>query len=102
MLERVTKAPENPGAGGQPAPRPDAAPPSGRRKFVLFADRTGNAFRTPFRSVVRLVCAVVFVAAAHAAWAEPAPYRPLVFVPGILGSELLDQSNEPVWGGIQS
>jgi pimeloyl-ACP methyl ester carboxylesterase len=30
------------------------------------------------------------------------PYRPLVFVPGILGSELKDENGDLVWGGLQS
>src|ERR1044071_5989987 len=34
--------------------------------------------------------------------AEPEPFRPLVFVPGILGSELVDQNGELVWGGLKS
>ena len=32
----------------------------------------------------------------------PEPHRPLVFVPGILGSELVDENNQLVWGGLQS
>jgi pimeloyl-ACP methyl ester carboxylesterase len=30
------------------------------------------------------------------------PFRPLVFIPGILGSELIDQDGSLVWGGRQS
>jgi pimeloyl-ACP methyl ester carboxylesterase len=38
-------------------------------------------------------------------WAQggqPEPFRPLVFIPGILGTELLDENNKVVWGNTSS
>jgi pimeloyl-ACP methyl ester carboxylesterase len=64
--------------------------------------------RSSFRTVITVVSAIVFVATAHSCGAQPAqqsgpaPYRPLVFLPGILGTELLDQDGELAWGGTQS
>jgi hypothetical protein len=48
-------------------------------------------------------CVVFLIAACGSAYAQATgPYRPLVFIPGILGSELLDENDNLVWGGASS
>ena len=45
---------------------------------------------------------LLLVMAISDALAQPEPFRPLVFIPGILGTELLDQNNKVVWGDSSS
>ena len=48
-------------------------------------------------------CVVFLIAVCGSAYAHvTGPYRPLVFIPGILGSELLDENDNLVWGGASS
>jgi pimeloyl-ACP methyl ester carboxylesterase len=56
-----------------------------------------------FALIVKVLSiAGLLVAAAQAAAEPDKPHRPLVFVPGILGTELVDQNGDLVWGGRQS
>jgi pimeloyl-ACP methyl ester carboxylesterase len=59
----------------------------------------------PLRSIVQVLSVVVvcILCAVRTVTAQSAePFRPLVFLPGILGSELLDQDGGLVWGGLRS
>lgn len=49
-----------------------------------------------------LVLLLTLFAAAHAASAQQTPQRPLIFVPGILGTRLCDINNTVIWGNIKS
>src|SRR5450755_2445696 len=69
----------------------------------------GNNLTRDARSCSRLLCArigglflalILFVLGATCADAQPS--RPLLFVPGILGSRLVDESGAVIWGGRSS
>jgi pimeloyl-ACP methyl ester carboxylesterase len=61
--------------------------------------------RKHFTALVILSCICAGAQLLHAcAFAEgqPAPFRPLVFIPGILGTELVDEQGRIVWGDASS
>jgi pimeloyl-ACP methyl ester carboxylesterase len=61
-----------------------------------------NAFFLSRAVVGAILLVLGTLLSTEASVAQPAPYRPLVFVPGILGTELLDESGSQVWGGAAS
>ena len=75
------------------------------RNYGLFAARIyGRRWARTFRFALGVLgCFCLLSGPANTSRADPAkPCRPLIFIPGILGSQLLDKDNHIVWGDASS